>query len=173
MPLTVPPGIPSDGTWRVWMVPTMANPAQPSIATDIGNAGTVDSSCLLTKSGFGLDVAVEKFKDERLCTIQVFEQNGQETWSINDIEYVIDPQTPASATNKLYAAVGAGATGKYLIIRFGMAADTAPTAAQKVWVIPVSFSSAVPLPPEANTMTRAKQSVTITGVIQRDVALVA
>jgi hypothetical protein len=173
MALTVPPGIPSDGTWRVWFVPTMATPASPSIATDIGNAGTVDGSCLLTKSGFGLDASVEKFKDERLCTIQVFEQNGQVTYSINDIEYVIDPQTPASATNKLYAMTGAGLASAFIIIRFGMAADTAPVAAQKVWVIPVAFAPAVPLPPEANTMTRAKQSVTVTGVIQRDVALVA
>lgn len=173
MPTLTPPlGIPADGSWRVWYVPTMAAPAAPSVATDIGNAASVDASCLLTKSGIGLDVSVEKYKDERLCTVQVFEQNGVVTYSVNDLEYVIDPQTPTSATNKLYAAVGAGGSG-YLIIRPGMDAGTAPAAAQKVWVLPVSFAPAVPLPPEANTVTRAKQSVSVTGTVQRDVALVA
>jgi hypothetical protein len=85
-------------------------------------------------------------------------------------EYVFDPQTPASATNKLYAAVGAGGNG-YLIIRPGMDANTAPATAQKVWVIPVSFAPAVPLPPEANSITRAKQSVSVTNTVQRDVAI--
>lgn len=172
MPLTPPAGIPADGSWRVWYVPTMADPAAPDLSTDIMGASTVDASCLFTKQGIGLDVAVEKYKDERLCTIQVFEQNGNVTYSISDLIYVADPQTPASDTNELYAAVAEGGDG-YLVIRWGMAAETAPAAAQKVWVLPVSFAPSVPLPPEANTMTRVKQPISITGTVQRDVALVA
>lgn len=172
MTLPVPAGIPSQASWRVWFVPTMAAPATPSIATDIGNAGTVDASNIITLGGISMDLSVEKWKDERLATAFVYEQLGNATYTFGDITYVFDPQTPASATNKLYAAVGSGTTG-YLIIRFGMSADTAPVAAQKVWVVPVAFSPAVPLPPEANTMTRAKQAVSVTNTIQRDVALVA
>lgn len=172
--LPVPPGIPSNASWRVWYVPTMANPAAPSIATDIGNAATVDASCLLVKdSGIGLGVDVEKFTDDRLCSVQVFEQNGNVTYKVDDLTYVADPQTPTSATNKLYAAVGAGTAGGYLVIRWGVAADTAPATTQRVWVIPVSFSPAVPLPPESNSMTRARQALSITGVVQRDVLLAA
>lgn len=171
MPLPVPPGIPSDGSWRVWVVMAMAAPGAPSIATDIGAGSTVDATCLLTKTGIGLDVSVEKYTDERLCSVQVFEQNGSSTYTVNDLEYVVDPQTPASATNKLYAAVGAGGSG-YLVIRVGMPADTTPAAGQKVWVLPVAFAPSVFLPPEANTQTRAKQAVSVTGTVQRDVALV-
>lgn len=174
MPLTVPAGIPSNASWRVWYVPTMANPATPSIATDIGNVATVDASCLLVKDGgIGLGVDVEKFTDERLCSVQTFEQNGNVTYKVDDLTYVADPQTPASATNKLYAAVGAGTAGGYLIIRWGVLADVTPATTQKVWVVPVAFSPAVPLPPESNSMTRARQSLSVTGVVQRDVALTA
>lgn len=173
MPALIPPlGIPSNGSWRVWYVPTVAAPGAPSIASDIGNVATVDASCLLTKTGIGIDVAVEKYKDERLCTIQVFEQNGSVTYSVKDLEYVIDPQVTASATNKLYAAIGPGGSG-FFIIRPGMPAETVPAAAQKVWVIPVAFAPSVIMTPEANTMTRATQSVSVTGAVQRDVALVA
>lgn len=175
MPLTVPAGIPSNASWRVWFVPTMteAQQAAPSLATNINGASTVDASCLIVKdSGIGMGVDVEKFKDERLCSVQSFEQNGNTTYTMDDITYIADPQTPASAANKLYAAVGAGANG-FLVIRWGMPADTTAAVGQKVWTVPVSFAPAIPLPPESNSLTRARQSLSVTGVVQRDVAVVA
>lgn len=172
MALTPPPAIPADGSWRVWFVPTMADPAVPDISTDINGASTVDASCLFTKDGLAPSVNQDKYSDERLCTIQVFEQLGAVTYGFDDVTYVADPQTPASATNKLYAAVGAGAIG-YLVIRWGMSAETTPAAAQKVWVFPVAFGPSVPLPPETNSATRVTQALSVTGTVQRDVALVA
>ena len=49
---TVPPGIPSLGSLRAWYVPAMANPAAPSIASDLGAAGAVELTCLCAKGGF-------------------------------------------------------------------------------------------------------------------------
>lgn len=172
MVLAIPPGIPANASWRTYYLPTMANPAVPSIATDLGGASAIDITNILVKGGMGLDVAVEKWKDERFGTTDVFEQNGATTWSVQEITYVIDPQTPTSATNKLYAAVKDGGSG-YLVVRMGMSADAALAASQKVWVAPVSFAPAVPLPPEANTMSRAKQSVSVTGTVYREVSLAA
>ena len=171
--LTVPPGIKSDGSWKVAFVTTLADPAAPKLATEVNAAGSVDGSCLLTKGGIGLDNSVEKFKDERLCTIDVFEQIGSVTWTVSDITFVIDPQTPTSATNKLYALVKDGWTG-YLVIRMGKDSKTDFVAAtDKVWVVPVYIAPAVPIAPEANTMLRAKCAVAVTAEIQRDVALAA
>lgn len=173
MPLSPPAGIPADGSWRVWFVPSMSNPATPSLATDLNGSTTVDGSCLLTKDGISPDVSVDKYKDERLCTINVFEQNGAVTYSLGDLTYIADPQGSAgSAANKLYALVGAGWSG-YMVVRWGMAADVAPATAQKVWVFPVSLAPSVPLPPAANTMTRVKQPASIIGAVQRDVAIAA
>ena len=169
MALVVPPGIPSDGSWKVSFVPAIADPTAPKIATEINAASSVAAECLLTKGGIGIDNSYEKFKDERLCTIQAFEQNGQVTFTVNDLNFVIDPQTPTSATNKLYALVLNGWSG-YIVARFGKASDAAWAVTDKVWVIPVAVGIPVPLPPEANTMTRAKASVAVTGTVQREVA---
>ncbi len=166
---TVIPGIKSDGSWKVAFVTTLADPAVPKIATEISAVGSVAAECLLTKGGIGFDNSVEKFKDERLCTVDVFEQVGSTTWSMNDLEFVIDPQTPASGLNKLYALVRDGWTG-YIVIRMGVSSDAAWATSDKLWVAPVAVAQAVPLPPEANSMLRAKSSVTITGTIQKDVS---
>lgn len=168
----VPPGIPSDGSWSVWFVPTIATTTAPKIATEINAAGSVDGSCLLVKGGIGLENSYEKYKDERLCTVQVFEMNGTLTWSVSDLEFVIDPQNASSPTNKLYALVtAAGDSGwdGYIVIRMGVPVDTALTTTHKVWVIPVNIGAPVPLPPEANSMLRAKSSVAVTGSVRRDV----
>lgn len=171
MPLVVPPGVPSDGAWRVWFADNVANQTAPKM-TEIAAASTLDASCLLTKGGVGLDNSYEKFKDERLCTVQVFEQNGAVTWTFNDLQFVIDPQEPTSATNKLYAKVLNGWDG-FIIIRMGYRVGEVVVAGHRVWVVPVSVGIPVPLPPEANTNLRAKASVAITGIPQREVALVA
>ena len=77
----------------------MANPAVPSIATDLNGASSIDITNILVKGGLSFDVAVDKWKDERFGTTDVFEQNGSTTWGVQEITYVFDPQTPASATN--------------------------------------------------------------------------
>lgn len=168
MSLVVPPGVQSDGSWRVAFVATLANPAAPKIATEIDAAGSVDGSCLLTKEGVGLDNSVDTYKDERLCTIDVFEEIGSVTWSVKDLEFIIDPQTPASASNKLYALIKAGWSG-YLVIRMGLPADQAWATTDKVWVVPVRIAPSVPLPPEKNTKLRAKATVVVNGNVEREV----
>lgn len=172
MTLVVPSGVQSDGSWKVSFVTTIANTAAPSIATEIKAASSVAAECLLTKGGLGLDNTTEKFKDERLCTVEVYEQSGALTWSINDLNFIIDPQTPASAANKLYALVKNGWQG-YMVVRMGKASDVDWATADFIWVIPVLVSIPVPLPPEANTLLRAKASVSVTGGVMREINPVA
>lgn len=173
--LEVPAGVPSDGSWKVAFVPTIEDPSAPKIATEIKAAGSVDGSCLLTKQGIAIGQNVEKFTDERLCTINVYEQNGAITWSIDDLEFVIDPQGGASsATNKLYALLS-GDTGwsGFIVIRAGLFSANDWTTTDTGWVFPVHIAPPYPLPPEKNTQLRARASVSVTGEVRRDVSLAA
>lgn len=171
MPTSVPPGYVADASIRVWFVPTLANPAAPSVATEINAGTTIDLTCYLT-NGFAPDASIATITDDRLCLAQVLEGRGITTWSIEEIQYIWDPQNPASLSNKAYAGLVEGGTG-YFVVRHGMSVDTAAAAAQKVWVIPVEFGVAVPMAPERNTKGRVKQKPFVTGPVQKNVALAA
>src|SRR5690348_8724189 len=104
MPTSVPPGFVADASLRVWFVTTLANPAAPSVASEL-NAGTsVDATCYFT-GGFNPDASVATITDDRLCLKVVLEDKGTTTWSMDDLNYIYDVQNPASVSNKLYAAL--------------------------------------------------------------------
>ena len=170
MPTTVPPGFVADASLRVWVVTTIANTAAPIAATEVGAGTTIDATCYLT-NGFAPDAAVATISDDRLCLAQILEDKGVTTWSISELEYVYDVQTPASVSNKLYAGLPENAS-VYIVARYGMNVDTAAAAGQKVDVFPVKMGPPVKLPPERNTKGRVKQKPFVNGVVQRDVALV-
>ena len=169
MPTTVPPGFVADASLRVWVVTTIANTAAPT-AAEINAGTTIDATCYLT-NGFAPDAAVATISDDRLCLAQILEDKGATTWSISELEYVYDVQTPASVSNKLYAGLPENAS-VYIVARYGMNVDTAAAAGQTVDVFPVKMGPPVKLPPERNTKGRVKQKPFVNGVVQRDVALV-
>lgn len=170
MPTTVPPGFVSDASLRVWVVTSLANPAAPSVSSELNAGTTIDASCYLT-NGFNPDASTATISDDRLCLAQVLEDKGTTTWSIDDIEYIYDVQNAASVSNKLYAGLPEGAQ-VFLVARYGMSVDTAPAAGQKVDVFPVKVGPARKLPPERNTKGRVRQKPFVNGVVARDVALV-
>lgn len=171
MPTTVPPGFVADASLRVWFVTTLANPAAPSVASEINAGTTIDVSCYLT-GGFAPEASVATITDDRLCLSVVLEDKGVTTWSIGDLEYIWDPQNPASLSNKVYAGLPEDATG-YFVARYGMSVDTAAAAAQKGFVFPVKLGPQVPLPPERNTKGRVRQKPFVTGVVQKNVSFAA
>lgn len=172
MPVTVPAGVPADGYVSVKFVPAIANPAAPSLATEINAAGTVDLTCLLTKDGFGPAGEAQAISDERLCAKQVFEDYGTVTYTIDNLIYVYDVQNAASESNKAYAALPEKTTG-YLVARWGKDVDTAWAAADKVDVYPVKMGPQVKQKPEANSKLKVSQKPFVTGPVQHDVAIVA
>ena len=171
MPTTVPPGFVADASLRVWWVPTLANPAAPSVASEISAGTAIDISCYLT-GGFAPDASVATIVDDRLCLAVVLEDKGVTTWTMDELQYIWDPQTPASVSNKMYAGMPEDASG-YFVARYGMSVDTAVAAGQKVFVFPVKMGPQVPLPPERNTKGRVKQKPFINGVTQKNVSLAA
>lgn len=171
MPTTVPPGFVADASLRVWFVTTLANPAAPSVATEINAGSTIDVSCYLT-GGFAPDASVATISDDRLCLQVVLEDKGVTTWTMDELQYIWDPQNAASLSNKAYAGLPEDASG-YFVARYGMSVDTAAAAAQKVFVFPVKLGPQVPMPPERNTKGRVKQKPFVNGVVQKNVSLAA
>ena len=171
--LAVPPGVSGDGTLRVIFVPAIADPTAPSLASEINGTGSVEATNIIMKTWGGPSNSVDKYKDERLGTINVNERNGQVTWSLDDLEYVMDPATPASDSNKLYAAVGDGSTTGFFVLRYGVDVNTDMAVDDLVWVFGVEFAPAVPMAQEANSRLRAAQGVSVTSAVYSDVAVVA
>lgn len=170
MPLTIPPGVDAEARINAIFAPTNSL----SVAT-LNGATAVELTCYLTKGTLGISAETETGTDERECTAQVFEVLGKTTWTVNDLEYVWEPQAaPSSPTNKAYDTLKKGTTG-FLILRFGKDVDTAPAVGDKVWQIPVTLGEQAPKPRGGNAAEKLKivQKVVVRGNVVKDAVLIA
>ena len=170
MPLTIPPGVDAEAR-----INAIFSPTNSLSAASLSGATAVELTCYLTKGTLGVAAETETGTDERECTSQVFEVLGKTTWTVNDLEYVWEPQAnSASPTNKAYDTLKKGTTG-FLILRFGKDVDTALAVGDKVWQIPVTLGAQVPKQREGNAAEKLKitQKVVVSGNVVQDAVLVA
>jgi len=170
MPLTIPPGVDAAGRRNAIFTPTQSL----SIAV-LGGATSVELICYLAKGTLGVAAETERGTDDRECATQTFEVLGNTTWTVNDLEYVWEPQAAAlAANNKAYETLVQGTTG-FLTIRFGITNDTALAVGQKVWQFPVTLGAQVPRTPEGSAGEKLKivQAVVVTNNVVKDGVLVA
>lgn len=170
MPLTIPPGVDAEAR-----INAIFSPTNSLSAASLSGATAVELTCYLTKGTLGMSADTETGTDERECTSQVFEVLGKTTWTVNDLEYVWEPQAAASSpTNKAYDTLKKGTTG-FLILRFGKDVDTAPAVGDKVWQIPVTLGAQVPKQREGNAAEKLKivQKVVVSGNVVQDAVLIA
>lgn len=117
------------GNTSVVVVQTIANMAAPDLSSEVGAASSVNVSCFLYGD---LNPTVTTNKGEaprRLCTTQVFQQFGNTTYEVPDLQYVYDPQDDDLAdANKAKAALAEG-DEVYLVIRRGLNAQSDAVAA--------------------------------------------
>lgn len=117
------------GNTSVIVVQTLASMAAPDLSSEINAGSSVNVSCFLYGD---LNPTVTTNKGEaprRLCTTQVFQQFGNTTYEVPDLQYVYDPQANDSAdANKAKAALEEGSE-VYLVIRRGLNAQTDVVAA--------------------------------------------
>ena len=143
MVLSVPPGVDANGRRNFIFVPTDTL----SVATLTGPTA-VDLMVYLTKGTFGMGSDTERGTDDREATLVSTEVMGNTTFSMNDLEYVWEPQDTAanSATNKALNLLGprsGGATG-FIVVRYGILQDTALAAGQLVDKMPVTLGPQLP-----------------------------
>ena len=86
MPLTIPPGVDANGRRNAIFVPTDTL----SVAT-INSTG-VELICYLSKGTLGMSADTERGTDDRECTTISAEVLGNTSYSLNDFEYVYEPQ---------------------------------------------------------------------------------
>jgi len=175
MAITIPPGVDANGRRLAIFCPTDTL----SVATLTG-ATAVELMVYLTKGTFGMGSDTQRGTDDREATLVSTEVMGNTTFSINDLEYVWEPQDVSanSATNKAFNLLGprmGGATG-FLIVRYGILQDTALAAGQLVDKLPVTLGPQLPKSVDGNNPAeklKITQSAVIGQGVQFGVPLVA
>jgi len=175
MPLTIPPGVDANGRRNAIFVPTDTL----SVAVLTGPTA-VELMCYLTKGSFGVSSDTERGTDERECTLVAAEVMGNTKYSMNDLEYVWEPQdtTANSPTNKALNLLGprTGGTTGFIIVRYGITQDSALAAGQLVDKLPVTLGPQLPKSVDGNNPAeklKITQAVTIGQGAQFSVPLVA
>jgi hypothetical protein len=168
--VTQPASVPTDGNLKVVWVPTIADPANPTM-TELTAASAVDLSCYLTSDGFTPSTDEAVVTDDRLCSVQTFEQPGRITDKL-DIKYVYQPQNPDATDNKAFATLRRLAAG-FIVSRWGKSFLDAFAAGDIVDVMPAKAGKQVKQAPEANSQFKVGQKIFIVGEVQEDVAVVA
>lgn len=171
MPIPViPPGVDAEGRRKIFFTPTSTN----SLAA-LKGATAVELTCYLTKNTFGESAETERGTDERECSIVVFETLGKTTYTLENLEYVWEPQaTAASPTNKAYDTLKPRTTG-FITVIYGLAYDADPAVGSRYDQFPVTLDAQVRKTPEGNAGEKLKitQGVVMSGNPVRDGVLVA
>lgn len=171
MTVTVPESVPTDGNITTWWVPAIASKSAPKAATEIGAAGSLNLQCYL-KDFVGITTTVEEVEDWRACLRTVLATPGNEKTTIDPLVVTIDPQNQAGTNNKAYAALTPGTDG-YIVVRYGVAVEAAPAAAQVVDVLPVTVASRNKQKAERNSQLKAEIKVMLRDVPAYDVVMAA
>lgn len=154
----------ADGMVAVRVATSIADTAAPTVAEW---TGATDISMYLTSDGLTPSLSEQTVSDERLGTTATYEQPGRYQRSL-DLIY-IDNTNTANDNDAKTALVPLAQ--RYLLIRRGIAKDTAGAAAQLVSVWPGKPGQYSQLPPEANSVLKIAQKFFVNGAVTVDVAL--
>jgi hypothetical protein len=119
----------AQGNVSVTIVATIAAPTAPDLSSEINAAGSVNVSCFLFDNGSLVTANTNKVTaPARLCTTEQFQELGNTTYEVADLQYVYDPQAASSTSdNKAKALLLEGAE-VYIVERLGLpAGGSTPT----------------------------------------------
>lgn len=169
MPLeAVQNGVAADGNGLVLFVPTIANPAAPTVSEL--TAGTVKPLTYgLMADGFDWQTSAAAITTGRFTLLQALELEGVLTDTL-EIKYPYNPSTPTV----IETALGQKGIVGFIVVRLGYPNSTAITATQKLaGVIPISTGTPHIVPPTANSELQQSQKLYVNGSVQRNVAVAA
>lgn len=168
MTQTQPASVTFDGTDLVLWVPTLADPAYPTL-TEL-NAGTVvDMTCYFSDTGWAPVLTEAVVTDNRLCSRTDFGRPGRKAYSM-PLMYVFNPESAADDEARL--ALTYLATG-YFVERPAVDFDTAIAAWDFVDVYPVVLGEQHPAGRTANSPWLMQQQAYLTGEKQTLVRVLA
>jgi len=159
-----PAAVAADGNIRVAFCTTLTTSA-PTAAQC--TAGT-DLSFYLVPDGLKPGLDQQQITDDRLADVQTFEAPGRYRLSLDELKFVINPTS--APDNAALVALVAGTNG-FIVVRWGISANTAFAAAQKIDFWPITVGITLKQPPEANTVLKAVTKIFVTNTIGQDVAL--
>lgn len=158
---TVTPGVISDGNGLILFVPTIANPAAPTVAEL--TAGTVKKlTYSVTGDGYSHTATPATVTATRLFLKQVLQYDTTVTDELS-ITYVYTNTTD----DVVRIALAEGVTG-FIVERFAVANDAAIAAGQLVDVIPIKAGISTKNPPATGQELTRTQALNVTGAVQRD-----
>lgn len=160
---TVPPALDVKGNLVIWWVDTLADPAAPKAATEVGAAGATRITHSFVPGGFALDGDQAVDVDARLGLEVDLESLGTRTDTLGMLEYM-DSTDPKSAAVVLKPTAPATTKSGYFLIRRNVSNKVLATAAQKTIAVPVTLGSQI-FPNNADGKFRIKQRASITGPI--------
>lgn len=173
MTVVFPDGVFTAGRERVTFVPALADMSAPSVATELTGASAVDIGCYLIKGQWNPTAEQATGTDERVCSAQAGTVLGQTTYSIENMQYVYDPQgTADAADNKAYDTLKEGTKG-FIIDRRGPLSDDPYAAAQKVDVYQVEcgVQVRVPISTDAGDKFKIQQTLAVSPNVVQDAVI--
>lgn len=138
MSVLFPEATKAQGNTSVVVVQTIADMAAPDLSSEIGAVSSVNVSCFLY-GDFAPNITTAKGEaPRRLCTTEVFQQFGNTTYELGDLQYVYDPQEATSTDNNSAFEVLTEGAEVYLVVRRGLSAQNTAIAAGQyvdVWKV--------------------------------------
>jgi hypothetical protein len=132
MTATVPEWVSANATVAAWFVPAIVASSGAPTAAEI-TAG-VKLTCYLPTPWEGITAEQAKGEQTRMCLNESFEVLGKTSYSVADMTYTYVPQelgTPGEDGNEVYEELVPGTLG-FVVVRYGLAHETAHAAAQIV-----------------------------------------
>jgi hypothetical protein len=173
--IVFPEATKAQGNTSVAVVQTIAIPGAPDLSSEIQAASTVIASCYLYSGGVGTTSTTKGEAPRRVCTTNSYQQFGNTTYEVSDLQYVYSPQGADAEADAMRDALTEGSE-VFLVVRRGLPAETTAFAAgQKVDVWKVRLG------PQNKTQTgdgeydeySITQSVIVIDDPVEDVAIVA
>lgn len=162
----VQPGVAADGHGLVLWVPTIADPAAPTV-TELSGTGVEKLTYGLTPDGFAHETTVATITSGRYTLDQALELDGTITDTL-EVRYVW-----TGTEDDVVRTVLTPGTEGFIVKRMAVANAEAVAADQLVTVIPVKCSIQRDVPPAQNTELQKVQKLNVVGKVERDVAVVA
>ena len=172
-PVVFPAGVRVQGNGKLQWVPTVASISVASLA-EINAAGSLDVSGYFDAAGWQPGINQNKGNPpRRLASTVQFEQFGNVTFSLGDLQYMFTPQGATASTGQLaYEKLTPGSSG-FFVVRDGLDANTAFAIGQFVAIWPVTLGQRLPSGDSSDEFAEymVTQPVIVTGLRTERVAI--